>query len=441
MELPVTRQPTTRRRPKLAASLLCANAVRLDDDLAHLHEAAIDYLHVDMADGHFVPLLGIGIEEAKRVRRATPIPLDVHLLVSNPEVWVPRVLEELQPAVVTFQAEATAHGYRLAQTIRQHGALAGVGINPGTPLSAIECLLHAVDLVLVMTTNPGFTRQTLIPEMISKLADLRRLAESKGRDLHVSADGNVSFENAPAMVAAGADWLVCGSSSVFEESLGGIVAATNAFRRLFEDVPCGERAPTEDAAAVAPHRSALQFGECARRVVGEIRDVLEQIDAAEAERLVDELCAARRVFIFAVGRVLMSLECLGKRLNHLGIECQVVGAMDEKPIGAQDLMLIASGSGESKLPAEIARLAKGRGARLALVTSASESTIKTLSDVVVHLPCPTKKEPHRGVASIQLMSTLFDQSLHVFGDVLAIAIQDRKHLSHAEVWGRHANLE
>lgn len=178
-----------------------------------------------------------------------------------------------------------------------------------------------------------------------------------------------------------------------------------------------------------------------RQIVAEIGEVLDQVDPTEVERLVADLLAARRVFIFAVGRVLLSLQCLGKRLNHLGIDCQTVGAMDEKPIGPEDLLLIASGSGESKLPAEIARIAKVKGARLALITSASGLTIKALSNTVVHLPCPTKMEPTRGVKSIQLMSTVFDQALHVFGDAAALIIQDRKHLSHDEVWQRHANLE
>ena len=183
------------------------------------------------------------------------------------------------------------------------------------------------------------------------------------------------------------------------------------------------------------------YPDIARRIVAEIGETLEQVDSGEVERLVAALIDARRVFIFAVGRVLLSLECLGKRLNHLGIDCQVVGSMDEKPIGPPDLLLIASGSGESKLPAEIARLAKNAGAKLAILTSAAESTIKSISDIVVHLPCPTKKEPNRGVKSIQLMSTLFDQSLHVFGDAVALRIQEVKHLSSAELWRRHANLE
>jgi ribulose-phosphate 3-epimerase len=451
----------------LTASLLCADALALAGDLAALQEARVDYLHVDMADGHFVPLLGIGIEAAKQVRQATPIPIDVHLLVANPNVWVPRVLDELQPAIVTFQAEATDHGYLLAQTIRQKGALAGVGINPGTPLSVLEYLLSTIDSVLLMTTNPGFTRQTLIPSMIEKIADLKRLIESKGLDIHISVDGNVSFENAPSMVAVGADLLVCGSSSIFDRSRGGIVAVTTAFRDAL--VQSGDAQPqrlplplagktqgvrvvgtetalaemvTIDSSPVDGTRSVpATYASNATQVVAEIRAVLTQVDADEVERLVGDLLAARRVFIYAVGRVLSSLECFGKRLNHLGVECRVVGSMDEPPIGTEDLMLIASGSGESKLPAEIARIARSKGAKLALITSAGQSTIKSISQTVVHLPCPTKKEPARGVKSVQLMSTLFDQSLHIFGDVVALLLQERKHLASDELWRRHANLE
>lgn len=420
----------------MTGSLLCADVLALAEDLAALEEAGVDYLHVDMADGHFVPLLGIGIEEAERVREATKIPFDVHLLVANPNVWVPRVLDELSPKIVVFQAEATAHGYLLAQAIRQKGAWAGVGINPATPLSVLEYLLPTLDLVLVMTTNPGFVRQTLIAGMIEKIADLRRLVKSKGLDIHISVDGNVSFDNAPRMVAAGADFLVCGSSSVFDRGRGGIVAATAAFRQRLE-----EGAPRMDTMETEGMAGRGRFQEHSRQVVAEIRAALERVDDAEVERLVGELLAARRVFIYAVGRVLLALECFGKRLNHLGVDCQVVGAMDEKPIGPRDLMLIASGSGESRLPAEIARIAKATGARLALITSASESTIKSLSDVVVHLPCPTKKEPGGGVKSVQLMSTLFDQALHIFGDVVALRIQECKQLGSDELWQRHANLE
>ena len=181
--------------------------------------------------------------------------------------------------------------------------------------------------------------------------------------------------------------------------------------------------------------------EMSRRITGEVQAVLEGVPPDETERLISELLAAQKVFIFAVGRVFLSLQCLGKRLGHLGIDCQVVGSITEKPIAPRDLLLIASGSGESKLPAEIARIAKSKGARLGIITSARASTIKSLSDFAVHLPCPTKNDPAAGLASIQMMSTLFDQALHLYGDVVAMQIQHRKGLGDEELWKVHANLE
>ena len=444
----IAKRPT---QPKLTASLLCSDAMRLSEELMKLEEAGIDYLHVDMADGHFVPILGIGLEESKCIRQNTGIPLDIHLLVSNPEMWVPRVLEELRPAIVTFQAESTFHGHRLVQTIQKEDVLAGVAINPGTPIAVLEYLLPVVDYVLLMTTNPGYMQQTLAAGMIKKIADLKKLISGKGLDTRIIADGNVSFDNAPSMVSAGADLLVCGSSSVFDKKRGDIVANTAALRQCMKESIMSKADNGSFGAIHGTHEmiktndegrtSVSQIKHKAKRIVAEIDETLTQIDDAEVDRLIDELMRARRVFIFAVGRVLMSLRCFGKRLNHLGINCQMVGAMDEKRIGPDDLMLIASGSGESKLPAEIARITKTTGARLALITSASESTIKSISDVVVHLPCPTKNEPDRGVKSIQLMSTVFDQALHVFGDVMALQIQERKHLTFEQVWQHHANLE
>ncbi len=140
----------------------------------------------------------------------------------------------------------------------------------------------------------------------------------------------------------------------------------------------------------------FDYANASDTILSEIREVLSCASPAEVDRLVDELVKSEKVFIFAVGRVFLSLQCLGKRLGHLGIDCQAVGSVNEKPIGPGDLMLIASGSGESKLPAEIARIAKSKGATLALITSARESTIKSTSDLAVHLPCPTKKRRLRG---------------------------------------------
>jgi 6-phospho-3-hexuloisomerase len=181
--------------------------------------------------------------------------------------------------------------------------------------------------------------------------------------------------------------------------------------------------------------------EISKQILLEIQTVLEQVDPQEVDRLVKELLAAEKVFFFAVGRVFLSLECFAKRLGHLGVDCQVVGSINEKPITPHDLLLVASGSGESKLPVEIARIAKSKGAGLGIITSARSSTLKSLCDFAVHLPCPTKNDIAAGVTSMQPMSALFDQSLHIFGDTTAILLQQRKGLDTGDLWQYHANLE
>ena len=216
------------RHPILSASLLCANTLALGEALREIEESDIDYIHIDMADGHFVPLLGIGMEQAKQVRSATKVPLDVHLLVSNPEVLVPRVLEELSPATVVFHVEATHHAVGLAGVIREKGVLAGVAVNPGTPLATLEYILPEIDLVLVMTANPGLIAQRLIPGMLKKLSDLRRIVDERSLDILIEVDGDVSYENAPRLWELGADIFVCGRS-VFS-SPGGIAPAARELK-------------------------------------------------------------------------------------------------------------------------------------------------------------------------------------------------------------------
>ena len=177
------------------------------------------------------------------------------------------------------------------------------------------------------------------------------------------------------------------------------------------------------------------------QILHEIQTVLDKVDPTEVDRLVDELLKAKKVFFFAVGRVFLSLECFAKRLGHLGIDCQVVGSINERPITPDDLLLIASGSGESRLPVEIARIAKSKGARLGIITSSRSSTLKELCNFAVHLPCPTKFDVAAGVSSSQPMSALFDQSLHIFGDTVAIMLQKKKGIDNSELWPYHANLE
>ena len=157
-------------------------------------------------------------------------------------------------------------------------------------------------------------------------------------------------------------------------------------------------------------------------VLNEVAAVISSVDIGEVEKLVDGILMSDKVFFIAVGRVFLSLQCMAKRLSHLGIDAHVVGSITEKAITENDLLLVASGSGESIVPAEIAKKAKKLGVKIGLITSARSSTIKSIADLAVHLPCPTKNDPNYGVRSMQPMSTLFDQSLHVFGDIVAMMI-------------------
>ncbi|MCX6089379.1 MAG: SIS domain-containing protein [Candidatus Atribacteria bacterium] len=181
--------------------------------------------------------------------------------------------------------------------------------------------------------------------------------------------------------------------------------------------------------------------EYASRVSQEVTAVFQCLDEEECDRLAEALVRAQKVFLIAVGRVFLSLQCFGKRLGHLGIDVQVVGSVTEKPITPQDVLVVASGSGESKVPVLITRLAREKGAVIALITSAPVSTLKDMADLCVTIPCPTKNDSHRGVESIQPMSTLFDQALHLLGDAVALKISEMKQLKKEELWKYHANLE
>ncbi len=183
------------------------------------------------------------------------------------------------------------------------------------------------------------------------------------------------------------------------------------------------------------------FREKCNIVTGEISAVLDRVDEKEADRLVEEILAAEKVFLIAVGRVFLSLQCFGKRLNHMGIETHVVGSVTEKAVTEKDLLIVASGSGESIVPRAIAQKARSLNVRIGIITAAPASSIKSIADFAVHLPCPTKTNTPGTVKSVQPMSTLFDQSLHIFGDAVAMQIQEKKGLPGESLWKNHANLE
>lgn len=176
-------------------------------------------------------------------------------------------------------------------------------------------------------------------------------------------------------------------------------------------------------------------------IVAELKAVLLEVDPHEVEELVGAVLGAEKVFFVGVGRVFLALQFLAKRMAHLGIDAQVVGSVTEKPISQADLLIVGSGSGESRVPIAVAEMAKGRGATVALITSAPSSTLRGIADLVVVVPCPTRIDPLQGVHSVQPMTNLFDQALHLLGDAITMRIMELNHIRGQDLWKLHANLE
>lgn len=214
----------------IAPSILSADFSRLGDEIRDAERSGADWIHIDIMDGQFVPNLTFGPPVVAAVRKCTRLPFDVHLMVRTPE----RLFDDLAAAGadrITVHAEACPHLHRTVQMIRDMGIRAGVALNPHTPLSMVEYVLDAVDLVLVMTVNPGFGGQTFIPAMTDKIASLREMLARRGLDAHVEVDGGINPSTAAEVVRAGANVLVAGNS-VFARS--DRAAAIAALRRAAE---------------------------------------------------------------------------------------------------------------------------------------------------------------------------------------------------------------
>lgn len=199
----------------ISPSLMCADFLNLGRELKALEEQGIEYLHIDIMDGVFVPNYTLGTDFIKKLHRATSIPLDIHLMIDRPDCKMER-FELREGDYVSIHYESTPHIQRTLSYIRQAGARPMLALNPGTPLSVVEELLPDIDAVLIMTVNPGYAGQKLIPQTIDKIARLRRMLDEAGYpQIEIECDGNVSFENATKMSRAGANIFVAGTSSLY----------------------------------------------------------------------------------------------------------------------------------------------------------------------------------------------------------------------------------
>jgi ribulose-phosphate 3-epimerase len=203
---------------KISTSIMCADFLHLGEAVKELEAAGADYLHFDIMDGHFVPNFTMGPDILKSIRGETDIPFDTHLMVYEPERYIETFIQAGGDLVV-IHVEACRHLHRTINLIKENGARAGVAVNPATPLSTLDYLLDEVYMVLVMAVDPGFAGQSMIPSAIGKIGQLKQKITQSGLDVKIQVDGNVSFQNAPRMVLAGADILVAGSSSVFRKDM------------------------------------------------------------------------------------------------------------------------------------------------------------------------------------------------------------------------------
>ncbi len=194
---------------KISASILATQITKLSNTLPHLSIDSIDYIHMDVMDGNFVPQISFGEAITSEVKNLTSIPLDVHLMVNNPEREVPKYYK-FKPDFITFHIETTSFGVRLAEEIRANGSKVGISLNPSTPVSSIENLLPYIDLVLLMTVDPGFYGQSFVKSGMKKIANTKEIL--RGTNILLEVDGGVGIGNIKELKDLGVDICVAGSA-------------------------------------------------------------------------------------------------------------------------------------------------------------------------------------------------------------------------------------
>lgn len=213
---------------KIAPSILAADFANLQDEIKKIEKGGADYIHLDVMDGIFVPNITFGPPVIKKLRKTSKLPFDVHLMIDKPERFI-KDFVDAGADLITVHQESTIHLHRTIEEIKSYGIKAGVSLNPATSLDSIEYILEDLDLILIMTVNPGFGGQSFIQAMETKIRKLRKIIDERNLDIILQVDGGVKLDNAKDIVGYGADLLVVGSDIFGHED---VVARTKMFKEL-----------------------------------------------------------------------------------------------------------------------------------------------------------------------------------------------------------------
>lgn len=220
------------KKIKIAASLICADPLNLQMETEHIINAKTDLIHFDVMDGHFVPRYGLYPEILTKIKRMKNCPpVDVHMMVANPEDYI-ELYANAGADYFNFHIESSNHPHRIIKKIIASGMKPGIALNPNTSLSELEWIIQDIEMVVLMTINPGIVGHKFIPEMLDKIRLLRKIANEKNPSLIIELDGGVTPETIPSMISAGADALVCGNGTIFRPHEDSIQNKTKYIRRI-----------------------------------------------------------------------------------------------------------------------------------------------------------------------------------------------------------------